>query len=365
MNSLFFYHLLFGAIYYTYASFNPSDSHRYFRVPQGEGKEWLDFVTTGTGFIDLISYPFVNYFDFSYEMMMLLFTWIGYLGFVYAYLIFRENIPHTIKVFKKVNLLPLLLFLPNMHFWTASLGKGAPIFLGLMMFAYAVKKPEYRWQQLLFGSLLVFCIRPHIFLLISVVAILGILLSNKQIAWKKKLVYSGFIAGLLLIFRDQILGVVNLGNSEDLISDFIAFTSKRADSLGRASSGIAMSDYSLLEKFFTFWFRPLFFDAPGFFGIIVSAENLIYLLLVVKLFKRNFFKFITRAPIKVKMSLVLFLLSSFAMTFVMSNLGIIIRQKTMVMYFLFFVIYYFLAHEQMLKSKPKLRSLQAFSQKAA
>ncbi|MGA9590607.1 MAG: hypothetical protein WBV11_12325, partial [Salegentibacter sp.] len=49
---------------------------------------------------------------------------------------------------------------------------------------------------------------------------------------------------------------------------------------------------------------------------------------------------------QVKISLSLFLLSSFAMTFVMSNLGIIIRQKSMIMYFMFFVIYYFLAHEK-------------------
>ncbi|MDR9455923.1 MAG: hypothetical protein RI572_00815 [Salegentibacter sp.] len=365
MNSLFFYHLIFGTIYYVYASFNPSDSHRYFQVPQKEGKEWMDFATTGTGFIDFVSYPFINYLGFSYEMMMLLFTWIGYLGFVYAYLIFRENMPHKIKVFKKINLLPLLLFLPNMHFWTASLGKGAPIFLGLMVFAYAVKNSGQRWQGLFFGSLLIFCIRPHIFLLVAVVAILGILLSNKHIEWKKKLVYTGLITAVLLIFRDQILGVVNLGNSQDLISDFIAFTDKRADSLGQATSGVAMSEYSLFEKFFTFWFRPLFFDAPGFFGIIVSAENFIYLLLAVKLFKRNFFNFIKIAPVKVKMSLLLFLLGSFAMTFVMSNLGIIIRQKTMVMYFLFFVIYYFLAHEQMLKSTPKVRTLQIYPRKAA
>ncbi|WP_372918883.1 hypothetical protein [Salegentibacter sp.] len=365
MNSLFFYHLIFGAVYYAYASLNPSDSHRYFSVPQKEGKEWMDFATTGTGFIDFISYPFINYLGFSYEMMMLLFTWMGFMGFVYAYLIFRENIPYKIKVFRKINLLPLILFLPNMHFWTASLGKGAPIFLGLMMFAYAVRKPEQNWQKLLLGSLLVFCIRPHIFLLVAVVAILGILLGKKEIAWKKKLIYTGIITGALLIFKDQILGVVNLGNSQDLISDFLAFTDKRSDSLGQASSGIAMSEYSLFEKFFTFWFRPLFFDAPGFFGVIVSAENLIYLLLVVKLFKRNFFSFIKIAPVKVKMSLLLFLLCSFAMTFVMSNLGIIIRQKTMVMYFLFFVIYYFLAHEQMLKNNPKVRTLQIYHRKAA
>jgi hypothetical protein len=46
------------------------------------------------------------------------------------------------------------------------------------------------------------------------------------------------------------------------------------------------------------------------------------------------------------MSLVVFFLSSFAMTFVMSNLGIIMRQKSMVMYFAFFVIYYYLAQKK-------------------
>lgn len=354
MNSLFFYHLFFGMVYYSYALFNPSDSKRYYSVPQKEGAEWLDFATTGTGFIDFLSYPFINFLGFSYEMMMLLFTWIGFLGFVYAYLIFKENLNHKIKVFRKIDLLHLILFLPNMHFWTASFGKGAPIFLGLMMFAYAIKNPQQRFQRLSLGSILIFCIRPHIFLMLAGVALLGIFIGKKSIKWKQKLVYFGLLGGVLLLFRDQILAVVNLNNSENLVADFLAFTEKRSEALSSATSGVAMNDYSFFEKIFTFWFRPLFFDAPGFFGVIVSAENLLYLVLVLKLFRKNFFSFLKVAPTKVKMSLLLFIGSSLSMTFVMSNLGIIIRQKTMVMYFLFFVIYYFLGHEQLMK---KTRSL--------
>lgn len=62
----------------------------------------------------------------------------------------------------------------------------------------------------------------------------------------------------------------------------------------------------------------------------------------------------------VKMSAIVFLLSSFALTFVMSNLGIIMRQKSMVMYFGFFVIYYFLAQEkwqQIKKDKQRINSM--------
>ncbi|WP_246054279.1 MULTISPECIES: hypothetical protein [Antarcticibacterium] len=363
MKGLFFYHLAFGGAYYIYALFNRSDSRRYFSVPQKEGKQWLDFLGTETTFIDFISYPFINGLGFSYEMMMLLFTWIGFLGFVYAYIFFKENIPLKVKVFKKLDLLTLILFLPNMHFWTASLGKGALIFLGLMLFAYTIKKPQERIIGLLLGSLLVFAIRPHIFLLLAFGAVIGFLTGSGSISIKTRLsVCLVILAGLFLV-QDKILAVVDLNGSENLIADFKEFTSTRADSLDNAASGVQMANYSLPEKVFTFWFRPLFFDAPGILGVIVSIENLIYLLLFLKLFRRNFVSFIKRAPVNVKMSLVVFITTSFAMTFVMSNLGIIIRQKSMIMYFLFFVIYHFLAIEKPAVNSMKLETVKPFNGK--
>lgn len=357
MNILFFYHLAFGAAYYTYSIFNRSDSHRYFSVPQKEGKNWIDFFGTETTIIDFISYPFINGLGFSYEMMMMLFTWVGFLGFVYAYLFFKENIPLNVKVFKKVDLLTLILFLPNMHFWTASLGKGAPIFLGLMLFAYAILKPQTRMWELIIGSLIVFSIRPHVFLILAGGAVIGFMTGNSAISWKHRTAFClAAITGLFLV-QDQILAVVNLNDSENLIGDFIEFTTSRSASLDNAGSGVNMAGYSLPEKIFTFWFRPLFFDAPGILGVIVSIENLIYILLFLKIFRKNFFKFLKSAPVNVKMSLVMFLTTSFAMTFVMSNLGIIIRQKSMIMYFLFFVIYYFLADEKNRSLGLKIKSL--------
>jgi hypothetical protein len=58
-------------------------------------------------------------------------------------------------------------------------------------------------------------------------------------------------------------------------------------------------------------------------------------------------------------------MTSFAMTFVMSNLGIIIRQKSMVMYFLFFVIYYYLAHEKSLTARLQSKELEMPFSRAA
>lgn len=361
MNTLFWYHLLFFAVYYTYAYFNPSDSKKYFDRAQWWGN-WFDYFGTSTTFIDFLSWPFINVLGFNYEMMMLLFAWFGYLGFLFAYLFFRQNIPVKVKVFK-MDFLTLLLFLPNMHFWTSSLGKGAPIFLGLMIFAYAIKDPKSRWLLLTLGSILVYFIRPHVFLFVAVGTVLGFLTGKEKISMGRKIMIVTVMVGGLILAQDTILGMAGLESSEDLITDFESFSDTRAEELSKSGSGVDMASYPLPLKLFTFWFRPLFFDAPGVLGLIVSAENLLYLLLFFKILKKDFIRFIRKSPVSVKMSLTVFLLSSLAMTFVMSNLGIIMRQKSMVMYFLFFVIFYYLAQKKYDRI-IKLRKLRDAKNKA-
>lgn len=347
MNLLFLFHLVFYGIYYWYASFNLSDSNLYFRFLTNHNGSWTDTFGTDTDFIHFISYPFYL-IGFNYEMMMLLFSWFGYLGFVYAYLFFREKIPIRVK-FLKMDLLTLILFFPNMHFWTASLGKGAPIFLGLMMFTYAIIEPKSRILLLLLGSIIIFHIRPHVFMFVAIGAILGYMSGREKIPlWQKIMVFSVML-GSLIMLQDQILGVMDLQNSDNIIEDFEVAAEKNANDLSNAGSGVNMTSYPLPLKLFTFWFRPLFLDAPNLLGIITSVENLIYLLLFLKICKKDFVKFIRKSPALVKMNLVIFFTTSLAMTFVMSNLGIIMRQKTMVMYFLFFVIYYYLAEDKYFK----------------
>lgn len=207
MNKLFWYHVFFIGVYYTYAAFNRSDSNAYFNRPQNPLFTWGDFFGTSTTFLDFISYPFINGLGFTYEMMMVMYGYMGFIGFLYAYLFFRENIPIKIKVLKRFDFLTLILFLPNMHFWTASLGKGAPIFMGLMMFAYAIKNPKGRIFTLIFASVVIYFIRPHVFLFVAAGTVLGYMSGREKIAfWKKTLIYVGLL-GALFIVQDTILGM--------------------------------------------------------------------------------------------------------------------------------------------------------------
>ncbi|WP_236995849.1 hypothetical protein [Christiangramia flava] len=294
-------------------------------------------------------------------MMMILFGWLGFLGFLFAYLFFRENIPIKVNVFKNIDFLSLILFLPNMHFWTASLGKGSIIFFGLMMFAYAIKYPGKRLIRLILAGAVIYFVRPHVLLFVGFGTLLGYMSGREKIAfWKKLLVYIGMIGGLVLA-QEQILAMAGMQNTDNFVENFENFSEDRADDLSKSGSGVDMTSYPLPIKLFTFWFRPLFLDAPGVLGLIVSIENFIYLLLFVKILNKRFWKFIKKSPITVKMSATVFFTSSLALVFVMSNLGIIMRQKSQVMYFLFFVIYYFLAEEKYKKivKIKKLRNLQA------
>ena len=214
MNGLYGYHMFFFLVYYLYALFNNSDSKLYFTRPSAVNMSWLDFFGTSTTFIDFLSYPFINILGFNYEMSMVLFAWMGYLGFLYAYLFFRENIPLKIKVLKNFDFLTLILFLPNMHFWTASLGKGAPIFMGLMMYAYAIRNTKQRWLMLLFSSCIIYFIRPHVFLFVAVGTVLGYMTGSEKISFKRKLlIYTVMIGGLILV-QDQILGMAGLNNAK-------------------------------------------------------------------------------------------------------------------------------------------------------
>ena len=355
LSNLFYYHLIFFGIYYATTIFSRSDSLEYYRKASEIGAYFDIFSETGTSFIDNFAAIFVQ-FGLSYESLMLLFSYFGYIGFVFAYLFFRENIPVNVTVFKKYDLLQLLLFLPNMHFWTASLGKGSLIFMGLMIFAFSIKKPGERVFFRVVGAFFIYMIRPPVMIFILAGFVIGLLTGREKLGvpFRIILVTASFL--FLAYTQDSIFAVLGLDSGSDsILNDFTDYANAQSDRLETSNSGVAMQSYSLPYRLFTFWFRPLFVDSPSILGIFSSAENLIYLLLFYKLIDKRFISFIRKAPYMVKMSAITFFSASYSMTFILTNLGIIMRQKTMVMYFGLFVVYYFLAEEKynkMQQQKP-------------
>ncbi len=342
---LFFYHYVFGIIYYLYALFNATDSKGYYAKILGDyrGPDWFSFYGTSTTFIEFVGYPFIRFIGFTYESMMVLFCFFGFVAFSLFLVFFRENIKTQFKIFR-VDAVLFIMFLPNFHFWAASFGKGSIMFLGMALVFFSFRHLRSRLLYLLVGSLIVYHVRPHIMFVVLVAVVLGYLFSGKRIPIVQKAFIVACAAVVLAFIYEDVL--VMTGLDEDLIGDTMSLT-ERAKDLQRATSGVDISNYNMVEKLFTFLFRPLFFDAPGMLGLFVSVENVIYLYLTSKLFRSGFFRFLWTSDAMVKTSLIAFITVSIVLAQISGNLGLAIRQKSQVMILLMFVILKFIDEQNL------------------
>ena len=127
--------------------------------------------------------------------------------------------------------------------------------------------------------------------------------------------------------------------------------SHRASELAKATSGIDITNYSMFEKLFAFCFRPLFFDAPGILGWIVSFENLFYLIFSLNLFRPKGIAYIFSSDAIIKTCFLTFFGVSLALAQISGNLGLAMRQKSQVMILLMFVILRFLDEQKIVQLK--------------
>lgn len=342
--------MFFGLVYWIYGQFNRSDSWSYY-VIAGREPDWSFLFYPGTDFIYWLALPFIQWLGFNYDMMMFLFTWLGFWGFVYFYLFFKENLRFNPK-FEGWDAITIFMFLPNMHFWTASLGKGAVIFAGLGFLTYGLSWPAKRIPHIAIGSFLCYMVRPHILFAVLIGMGVGFVLGREKVPLYQKYMVVFFALGMSIYVFDDLMAYLGY-DSNNLVASFEEESALNQQRLQNANSAVNMDSYGLPMKLFTFWFRPLFVDSPNAIGLIVSCENALYIYMFSRILKKSFIDYIRIAPAMVKMAGVVFISISISMTFVMSNLGIIIRQKSQIMYFMLFVIVAFMDWEKTNRIKKR------------
>lgn len=365
--SLIGYHILLSLAYYLYAVFNRSDSVHYYEkvVYNYRGETWWDFYGVSTTFVEFVGYPFIKYFGFSYDAMMILFAWFGLMGFFYIYIVLKERLRYT-HTFFGYDLLTLVLFLPNLHFWSASFGKGSIIFLGFGLYFYALNKINERWIAGLIGAIIIYHVRPHILFVVLLASAWGFIFSTKGISVSLRVMVILASFGAFYYIKEDVLALT--GISEDEFFEESTTLSNRAYELSKSGSGVDISGYSFGMKLFTFWFRPLFIDSPGMLGLIVSFENLFYLIIFSRLFRWNFISYFKTSDHVVKASFLTFIGVSFALAQVSGNLGIAMRQKSQVMILMMFVILKFLDEQKywqdlLKEQKEKIKANRAEAMK--
>jgi hypothetical protein len=325
-------HLLFTFLYYTITLNNVADAIGYYRRVYFIFKSWQETLGSkfgqGSNFIYFLLYPLVNFFKISYFGCFFVFSYVGLLGFKLLY----DVIIHLYD--KKWSSSFIILLLPNLHFWTVGIGKDSLVFFALSYFvsAFYFKKS---FRAYILPLILLGFIRIHIIVFIAI----GYMFANTIKNNKKSTSYKiGFIV-LISILTYLIFPILKERLGVDESSTIDEKIEKLQEINMNGDSGVDLSNALLIEKWFAYMYRPLFFDARNILSLLASFENTLYVyfsyksLLIINLIKKKssidfFFWFCFFITISISIS----------SSYLLSNLGIAMRQKTMT--FPFFICLY-------------------------
>jgi len=334
LDMLFILHLALFVVYILYAYFNASDSFNYYGTASN-AKSWGELWGTQTDFMNFVTWPFANLLGLSYNSVMLLFSYIGFQGILLCYLVAKENIPRLRPITGSFSILEYLFLLPNLHFWSSSIGKGSVMVFAVGLLLFGLSRFTNRKLYIMAGAILMFLVRPHILYAFLIGLAIAILFSAKGLKTSAKIGFFLLALVFLIFIADDVTELTGGSGLNVFNSDMLT---KRNAELSKSTSGISLGSNQAL-KLFTFWFRPLFVDGPGILGIIVSFENTFVLYLFVMLC-RNGIKKWKLLNTYYRILLFSFLFASIALSQIGGNLGIIMRQKSQIMP-LFFIVYAF------------------------
>ena len=354
---LWFFHLLVGTGFYFFTINGGGDAWGYWKRAKIMNLDdfWFNLLESkGTGFMNAFNYFPSKVLDLGFFANTMLYTLIGFIGFVFFYLIAYQLIPYNSK-FKGYFLFPLVFFMPNLHFWSSGIGKDTLLFLCIGMFCYAVLDIVKRMPLLLFSLVLSYFVRPHITLFLVLSFGLAYVFGGKVSAGKRVL-FSVVLLGIGIAILPTVMEFAKI--EEASVASFDEFSEKKVDVLSRSHTGssVDITSYPFPLKVVTFLFRPLFFDINGIPAVVASFENLALLILsFIVVFKNNFKLTFKNAPFVIKGLFIFLIIGTLAFSQSLGNLGIMIRMRNMFLPGLLIFILWSFSYQQELKYKKGLR----------
>lgn len=320
-------HFVFCFAYWFYTLSNTSDAIAYYEDGGGGG----DFMP-GTAFVAWLTGWLINIFSASYLDCFLFFSLLGLVGLFYLARIIKGLTATSSGLVKlTASLIPLM---PTLNFWTVAIGKDGIAFYSICVAIYALMDVARRKMLFSVSIAAMFMVRPHICAVMILAAVVAIIIS-KGMSIKLRAIASTLGVGVATAIIVVAIAYVGLDEADGVLG----YAQSRQGENTEGGSSIDLSNSPLYVVMFGYLFRPLFFDAPGFLGLVTSVENL--LLLAVALFK-------FRVPSSIRairenpaftFCTIYFLVTLLLLSFTTANLGIALRQKTMILPALFFLCF--------------------------
>lgn len=340
-----FFYYYNGAI-----STDTSDCAMYYINAYEHTGHWINVLSIreSVTFIIFLCLPLIHLLKLNYLGCFISFSIVGLLGW---FLLFR-TILDILAPSKKSKWI-YFAFLPQLHYWTCAIGKDSIIFylICLALYTWHFRKPI--WTFFL-SILLIAPIRIHIAASIVLAFLLSVFFSKRRYSWKVKALV-GFVSLIAFFLAFKIaLQVTNSLNTQEFGQYITSDDAKYSDT----NAGVDLSGAPWIVKIFSFLFRPLFFDARNYLMVESSVESVFWILLcftiTLRICRRE-----TRKGANwdyLRFAILSTLILTFGLSYANSNLGIAVRQKTMIFPFLFYSL--FLIQQSNLSQKSKQKSPQ-------
>lgn len=336
---------------FIYSMSNSADAVRYYAY--GFNPEHTIKFGISTSFIRYITYPFGVIFGFSFGGTTLFYSLISLYG---HYLLLRFVADQFVK--RKLTKLKYWLLLipmlsPSLHFFTSSIGKDSLIFFALVLFVISAINKKY--VQLIFAIILIGLVRPHILLCTMAGYGIALIFFNKKVPLGMKIgvivLGIGVIAAVLPTLMKK-LYIDDLSNIDEVVNTAEKYSTYNQD----GGSSVDLADANLVVKIISYLFRPFFIDAHNAMALFSSFDNIIWVITIGYLFF-NYRLFIKQKLFKSELlSLLLpFILILVILSFTLNNLGIAVRQKTMLFPFLILMLVYVMIKKHYMTLRIKNR----------
>ena len=352
LHYLLFYHLIFS-VYYTWYVINfGGDSLGYWLISTMEqvkikDPSWMKYFGEGTTFIIWLTFIPSKILGLSYITGNILFGFLGFIGIRYIYVLVAVHFPVNHHVLG-IPLFPVIFFFPNLHFWSSGVGKDAVCFWAIAWFLFALQNISDRWWQIVVSFFFVYMTRPHIGLALIIGTALAVLLGS-EIKRQYKIPLATLAVVVALMVSSNTLEALKI---DDFSMETLEVFSEQKSGLlnsDRVGSRINLSEYSWPIRLFSYLFRPLFFDAHNAMAFLSSFENITYLWLSFFIYRNWSPEAIRDMPLFIKAAMITFLPVTLALMNSLSNMGIAMRMKNMLMIYFLLFCFYLIAYQKKLR----------------
>lgn len=234
----------------------------------------------------------------------------------------------------------LLLLWPSLWFWPSSMGKDAVMLLGvgLTVFGYVGRGERVAVGALVAGFTILTCIRPHVAAIVAGGMVAAELLRARaggKMSWFRRLsLVSIGVAGGATALSQFGLDITDVEGIEETFDRYSGQTSTGGSMIGSSSGGTAVA-MALVNSLM----RPFPWEAHHIFALFASIE--VWALWTYLWARRRTFGPVLRrwrSDRLLRVGVPVGLLLAFFYGLAMSNLGIIARQRVVILPFLFMLI---------------------------